>query len=160
MNQSRKLWTEKNCWLILFNLYFFEMIKYLFMELRSDKKDGFMSQIYSEKSGSCYRSKAKDVIKTTNFSATAKQRSLTVRIVQAFIYLKQNDLIPVNIHEISQVSCLRFYKQFFQIYLKANQDLYKLFFNFSHWINLFVELVLAVFPLLSRISFSMSSNAL
>ena len=65
------------------------------------------------------------------FSTTAKQRSLTVRIVQAFNYLKQNDLIPVNIYEISEVSCLRLYKQFFQIYLEDNQDLYKLFFNLS-----------------------------
>ena len=94
------------------------------------------------------------------FSTTAKQRSLIVRIVQAFNYLKQNDLIPVNIHEISEVSCLRLYKQFFQTYLKYNQDLYKLFFNFSPLFNLFVELMLAVFSLLSRISYSMSSTAL
>ena len=107
------------------------MFKYLFMELQSDKKNGFLSQIYSQKSGLCTRSKAKGVIKVAKFSTTAKQRSLTVRIVQAFNYLKQNDLIPVNIHEMSEVSCLRLYKQFFQTYLKANQDLYKLFFNFS-----------------------------
>ena len=73
------------------------------------------------------------------FSTTAKQRSLTVRTVQAFNYLKKNDLIPVNIHEMSDVSCLRLHKQFLQIYLKDNQDLYKLFFNFSSYFILFVE---------------------
>ena len=97
------------------------MFKYLFMELRSDRKNGFLSQIYSKKSGPCTRSKAKGLIKVAKFSTTAKQRSLTVRIVPAFNYLKQNDLIPVNIHEMSEVSCLRLYKQFFQIYLKDNQ---------------------------------------
>ena len=107
------------------------MFKYLFMELRSDRKNGFLSQIYSQKSEPCTTSKAKGLIKVAKFSTTAKQRSLTVRIVQVFNYLKQNDLIPVNIHEMSEVSWLRFYEQFFQIYLKDNQGLYKLFFNFS-----------------------------
>ena len=46
----------------VFDLYFFEMFKYLFMELRSDKKNGFLSQIYSQKSGPCTRSDAKGVI--------------------------------------------------------------------------------------------------
>ena len=48
-------------------------------------------------------SKAKGVIKVAKFFTTAKQRSLTFRIVQAFNYLKQNDLIPANIHELSEV---------------------------------------------------------
>ena len=122
---------DENKLLTVFDLYFFEMFKYLFMELRSDKKTGFRSQIYSQKSGPCTRSKAKGVIKVTTFSTTAKQRSLTIRIVQALKYLKQNDLIPVNKHEMSEVSCLRLYKQFFQIYLRDNQDLHKLFFNFG-----------------------------
>ena len=107
------------------------MFKYLFMELRSDKKKCFLSQSYSEKSGPCTRSKAKGIIKVAKFSTFAKQRSLTVRIVQAFNCLKQNDLIPVNIHELSEASCLILYEQFFQMFLKDNQDLYKLFFNFS-----------------------------
>ena len=111
--ESIKEIMDENKLLTFFDLYFFEMFKYLFMELRSDKKNGFLSQIYSQKSGPCTRSKAKGVIKVTKFSATAKQRSLTVRIVQAFNHLKQNDLIHVNIHEISQVSCLRIYKQLF-----------------------------------------------
>ena len=130
MNQLKKLWTKTNCLLFL-NYTFFEMFKYLLMELRSDRKNGFLCQIYSQKSGPCTRSKAKGLIKVAKFSTNAKQRSLTVRIVQAFNYLKQNDLIPVNIHEMSEVSYLRLSKQFFQIYLKYNQDLYKLFFNFS-----------------------------
>ena len=58
------------------------------MELRSVKKYGFLSQIYSQKSGPCTRIKAEGVIKVAKFSTTAKQRSLTVRIVQAFNYLK------------------------------------------------------------------------
>ena len=123
---------DENKLLTVFDLNFFEMFKYLFMELRSDKKNGFLSQIYSQKSGPCTRSKAKGVIKVAKFSTTAKQRSLTVRIEQGFNYLKQNDLIPANIHEMSEDSCLRLYKQFFQIYLKGNQDLYNLYcFNFS-----------------------------
>ena len=122
---------DENKLLTVFDLYFFEMFKYLFMELRSDKKNGFLSQIYSQKSGPCTRSKAKGVIKVAKFSTTAKQRSVTVRIVQAFNYLKQNDLIPVSIHEMSEISCMRLYKKFFQTYLRDNQDLYKLFFNFS-----------------------------
>ena len=59
-----------------------------------------MSQIYSKKNELCTRSKAKGVIKVTIFSSPAKQRSLTVRIAKAFNYLKQNDLIPANIHEM------------------------------------------------------------
>ena len=47
----------------VFDLYFFEMLRYLFMELRSGKKNSFLSQIYSQKSGPCTRSKAKGVIK-------------------------------------------------------------------------------------------------
>ena len=86
---------DENKLLTDFDLYFFEMFKYLFMELRLDKK------ICSQKSGPCSRSKAKGLLKVAKFSTTAKQRSLTVRIVQAFNYLKQNDLIPVNIHEMS-----------------------------------------------------------
>ena len=98
---------DENKLLTVFDLYFFEMFKYLFMEMRSDKKNGFLSQIYSQKSRLCTRSKAKGVIKVAKFSTTVKQRSLTARIVQAFNYLKQNDLIPVNIHEMTEVSCLR-----------------------------------------------------
>ena len=60
-----------------------------------------MSQVYSKKIGPCTTSKAKGVIKVTIFSTPAKQRSLTVRIAQAFNYLKQNDLIPASIHEMS-----------------------------------------------------------
>ena len=52
-------------------------------------------------------SKAKGVNIVAKFSTTAKQRSLTVRIVQAFNYLKQKDLILVNIHEMLEISCLR-----------------------------------------------------
>ena len=104
---------NENKLLSVFDSYFFEMFKYLFMELRSDKKNGFLSQIYSQKSGLSSWSKAKGVIKVAKFSTTAKQRSLAVRIVQAFNYLKQNDLIPVNIHKMSEISCLRLYKQFF-----------------------------------------------
>ena len=63
----------------------------------------------------CTRSKAKGVIKVTKISTAAKQRSLSVRIWQAFNYLKQINLIPVNMHEMSQVSCLSFYKQFFKL---------------------------------------------
>ena len=122
---------DENKLLTVCDSYFFEMFQSLFMELRSDKKTGFLSQIYSQKSGPCTRSKAKGVIKVAKFSTIAKQRSLTVRIVQSLNYLKQNDLIPVNKHEMSEVSCLRLYKQFFQIYLKDNQDLYKLFSNFG-----------------------------
>ena len=129
MNQLRKLWTKTNC--LLFLIYTFLTCLSTCLWNCDRKKNGFRSQIYSQKSGPCTRSKAKGVIKVAKFSTTAKQRSLTVRIVQAFNYLKQNDLIPVNIHEMSEVSCLRLYKQFFQIYLKDNQDLYKLFFNFS-----------------------------
>ena len=81
------------------------------------KKMVFCLRFTPKKSGPCNRSKAKGVIKVAKFSTTAKQRSLPVRIVQAFNYLKQNDLIPVNRHEMSEVSCLRLYKQFFQIYL-------------------------------------------
>ena len=40
---------DENKLLTVFDLYFFEMFKYLFMELRSDKKNGFLSQIYSQK---------------------------------------------------------------------------------------------------------------
>ena len=96
------------------------------MKLRSDEKIVFCPrfQIYSKKRGPCTRNKAKGVIKLTNFSSPAKQRSLTVRIEQAFNHLKQNELIAVDIHEVSQVSCLRLYKQFFQSYLKDNQDFY------------------------------------
>ena len=151
---------NENKLLSVFDLDFFEMFKYLFMELRSDKKNDFLSQIYSQKIGPSSWSKLKGVIKVAKFSTTAKQRSLAVRIVQAFNYLEQNDLIPVNIHEMSKISCLRLYKQFFQIYLEDNQDLYKLFINFSASFRLFVELMLAVFSLLSRISYSMSSTAL
>ena len=129
--ESIKEFMNENKLLSVFDLDFFEMFKYLFMELRSDKKNDFLSQIYSQKIGSSSWSKLKGVIKVAKFSTTAKQRSLAVRIVQAFNYLKQNDLIPVNIHEMSKNSCLRLYKQFFQIYLKDNQDLYKLFINFS-----------------------------
>ena len=75
MNQPRKLWTKTNCPLFFF---FFEMFKYFFMELRSDKITRFLSQINFEKSGRCTRSKAKGVIKVTKVSATAKQRSITV----------------------------------------------------------------------------------
>ena len=96
MNESIKEIMDKNKLLTVFDLYFFEMFKHLFMELRSDRKNGFLSQIYSQKSGPCTRSKAKGLIKVAKFSTTAKQRSLTVRIGQAFNYLKQNDLIPVN----------------------------------------------------------------
>ena len=113
--ESIKEIMDENKLLTVFDLYFFDMFKYLFMELRSDRKNGFLSQIYSQKSGPCTRSKTKGLIKVAKFSTTAKQRSLTVRIVQAFNYLKQNGLIPVNIHEMSEVSCLRLYKQFFQI---------------------------------------------
>ena len=113
--ESIKEIMDENKLLTVFDLYFFEMFKYLFMELRSDRKNGFLSQIYSQKSGPCTRSKTKGLIKVAKFSTTAKQRSLTVRIVQAFNYLKQNGLIPVNKHEMSEVSCLRLYKQFFQI---------------------------------------------
>ena len=95
---------DENRLLTVFDLYFFEMFKYFFIELRSDKKNGFLSQIYSEKCGPCTRSKAKGVIRVTNFSTTAKQRTLTVRFVQAFNYLKLNDLITVNMHEMSQAS--------------------------------------------------------
>ena len=122
---------DENKLLTIFDLYFFEMFKYLFMELPSDRKKRFSVSDLLPKSGPCTRSKAKGLIKVAKLSTTAKQRSLTFRIVQAFNYLKQNDLIPVNIHEMSEVSCLRLYKQFFQIFLKDNQDLYKLFFNFS-----------------------------
>ena len=87
MNQLRKL--NENKLLTVFDLYFFEMFKYLFMELRSEKKNGFLSQTYSQKSRPCTRSKAKMVIEVAKFSTTAKQRSLTVRIVQAFNYLKK-----------------------------------------------------------------------
>ena len=129
MNQLRKLWTKTNC--LLFLIYtFLRCLSVCFWNCDREKNE-FLSQIYSQKIGQCTRSKAKGVIKVAKFSTTAKQRSLTVRTVQAFNYLKQNDLIPLNIHEMSEVSCLRLYKQFFQIYLKDNQDLYKLLFNFS-----------------------------
>ena len=158
MNQSSKLWTKTNC--LLFLIYTFLRCLNTWLWKYDRTKNGFLSHIYSEKSGPCTRSKAKGAIKVTKFSTTAKQRSLTVRIVQVFNYLKQNDLIPVNIHEMSQVSCLRFYKQFFQNYLKDNPDLYKLFFNFGPEINLFVQLMPAVFSFISSITYSMSSTAL
>ena len=118
---------NENKLLTVFDLGFFEMFKYLFIELRSDKKNGFMSQIYSERIGPCTRSKAKGEIEVTKFSTTAKQRSLTVRNVQAFNYLNQNDLIAVNRQAMSEVSCLGFYKHFFLVYVEDNQDFYKLF---------------------------------
>ena len=117
---------QTNC--LLFLIYtFLRCLNTCLWNCDQTKKNGFLSQIYSQKSRPCTRSKAKGVIKVAKFSTTAKQRSLTVRIVQAFKYSNQKDLIPVNIHEMSQFSCLRLYKQFFQIYLKYNQDLYKLF---------------------------------
>ena len=46
-------------------------------------------------------------------ASTAKQRSLTVILVQAFNYLKQNDLIPVKKHESDKLAVLRFFKLLF-----------------------------------------------
>ena len=129
MSQIKKLWTKTNC--LLFLIYTFLRCSSTCLWNCDWTKNSFLSQIYSQKSGPCTTSKAKGVIKVSKFSTTAKQRSLTVRIVQAFNYLKQNVCIPVKIHEMSEVSCLTLYKQFFQTYLKDNQDLYKLFFNFS-----------------------------
>ena len=47
--ESIKEIMDENKLLTVFDLYFFEMFKYLFMELRSDRKNGFLSQIYSKK---------------------------------------------------------------------------------------------------------------
>ena len=38
---------DENKLLTVFDLYYFETFKYLFMELQSDKINGFLSQIYS-----------------------------------------------------------------------------------------------------------------
>ena len=56
--ESIKEIMDENKLLTVFDLYFFEMFKYLFMELRSDRKNGFLSQIYSQKSGPGAKRKA------------------------------------------------------------------------------------------------------
>ena len=90
---------DGNRLLTVFDLYFFlRWLNTCLWNCDRAKKMVFCLKLTPKKSGPCTRSKAKGVIKVTKFSTTAKQRSLTVRIVQAFNYLKQNDLIPVNIH--------------------------------------------------------------
>ena len=96
MNQLKKLWTKTNC--LLFLIYTF------LRSLSTGQKKRFSVSDLLPKKWTMYQEQSE--IKVAKFSTTAKQRSLTVRIVQAFNYLKQNDLIPVNIHEMSKVSCM------------------------------------------------------
>ena len=96
---------DENKLLTVFDLYFLRCLSTYLWNCDRTKKWFSVSGLLP-KNGPCTRSKAKGVIKVATFS-TAKQRSLTVRIVQAFNYLQQDDLIPVNIHEMSEVGCLR-----------------------------------------------------
>ena len=97
----------------MLNLFenFFDLFKYLFNELKPRKKIKVFSHVCTEQFGPRNRSKEKGTIKIIKLLTTAMQRSLSalsVRVVQAFNYLKQKDVMPANIHETSQFRFLKF----------------------------------------------------
>ena len=113
--------------LSVFELYVFELFKLLFNELRCHDNRKYLSsdQILTRPRT---RRAAKNLQNSVSFKTNHLKFSIKRRIVLAYNFARENDLIPENLQEMSHSSYKKFLTTFRNNYIFDNKPLLELFF--------------------------------
>ena len=112
----------------MFELFILEIIRELFREIRSESPLKLLDFDTTAKKPIDTRRKLKGFIDNTYSRTVVKRKSLANSLIRAYNWLKNWDLIPPTINELTRKQVGHYITNVLSVYIIDNKDLMALFY--------------------------------
>ena len=114
--------------LTVYELYFYELIKELFKNLRNDSPLDYLKSVDQISNRRLTRNREKGLLNSIKNTSKVMSSSLKNRLTVLFNFLKVNQLIPNNYRNISENELKVYIRQLVNLFVLDNLELHHLFF--------------------------------